>query len=802
LLTLVPNVAFGQPATKTVAEELSQPPAAVANAKVRAAHASIAALELNVGLSVRNDGQLKAAIAAASTPGSPSYGKYLTKADYMASYAPTDAQVAAVESWLSEEGLQVTGSSSDNLIVHVKGSTAAAEHAFGVAISDYTGADGRTFYAPDSSPSVPADLAIESVSGLSDAVKAVTASKCIGTECGATGLELLTTYNSPANAEGETIAYALWGKPLTKETFSAYAEKTGTTELKLGSGNEEIEFKEVGGANKETGEAEKGSITEEALDTESAHVVAPKAHHIYFLANENTFAKLETTVHEASESTAKVISNSWEVEGLACSVSAPGMEAILEKAVSLGKTVFFSTGDDGAAHGCAYPSSSQYVVAVGGTRAEIGPKGEYKTETALKDGGNCNNGIARPSWQTGLGAVFVYPASSCTGRVTPDISAISAYSGEETFPQGEPFLLVFFYSGSTFFGKSGGTSLSAPVWTAGSADWNHANALEGRPGIGFVDPTLYALANDANEYGFDFHDVKEGTNGFAARAGYDEATGWGSPNFFELDHNPSFLSYTGATEGSSSAPATLSAHLVNEVKALEHRKVHFAVGAESCEAETNSSGDASCSVTIKDAPGNYTVTATFAGDAAYLKSEASAPFTVNAAPTVTTRKPTAGPVGGGTTVTITGTNLTGATAVKFGSVNAASFKVNSSTSITAVSPAEAAGTVDITVTTPGGTSATSTADRFKFLPTVTGVSPNTGSKVGGTSVTITGTGFALGKTATTVKFGTAKGTSVNCSSTTQCTAVSPAHAVGTVDVRVTVNKATSAKATADRFTYS
>ena len=52
------------------------------------------------------------------------------------------------------------------------------------------------------------------------------------------------------------------------------------------------------------------------------------------------------------------------------------------------------------------------------------------------------------------------------------------------------------------------------------------------------------------------------------------------------------------------------------------------------------------------------------------------------------------------------------------------------------------------MTTPGGTSAISTKDHFKFLPTVTGVSPNTGSKAGGTSVTITGTGFALGKTAT------------------------------------------------------
>jgi hypothetical protein len=175
-------------------------------------------------------------------------------------------------------------------------------------------------------------------------------------------------------------------------------------------------------------------------------------------------------------------------------------------------------------------------------------------------------------------------------------------------------------------------------------------------------------------------------------------------------------------------------------------------------------------------------------------------------PTVTKLKPTSGAVGGGTTVTVSGTNLTGATSVKFGSTNAASFSVQTIkgvTSISAVSPAESAGTVDVTVTTTGGTSALSTKDRFKFLPTVTGVSPNSGSTAGGTSVTITGTGFALGASATVFKFGTTKAKPVNCTSSTTCTATAPAHAVGTVDVKATVNKTSSAKnAPADQFTYN
>jgi hypothetical protein len=172
-------------------------------------------------------------------------------------------------------------------------------------------------------------------------------------------------------------------------------------------------------------------------------------------------------------------------------------------------------------------------------------------------------------------------------------------------------------------------------------------------------------------------------------------------------------------------------------------------------------------------------------------------------PTVTKVSPAKGPVAGGTSVTITGTNFTGAAAVQFGSTAATSFTVKSATSITAISPAETAGRVDVRVTAPGGTSAISSADHFKFVPTVTGLSPNTGSKAGSTSVTVSGTGFALGKTATVLKFGTTKAASVNCTASTTCIVVSPAHEIGNVDVKATVNKVSSANnAPADQFTYN
>ncbi len=172
-------------------------------------------------------------------------------------------------------------------------------------------------------------------------------------------------------------------------------------------------------------------------------------------------------------------------------------------------------------------------------------------------------------------------------------------------------------------------------------------------------------------------------------------------------------------------------------------------------------------------------------------------------PAVTKLTPTAGLAAGGTTVTITGTGFTGASAVKFGSTPAASFKVNSWTSITAVSPPGTSGFVDVTVTVPGGTSPITSADRFKFqAPTVTGVSPNSGPIAGGTSVTVSGSGFALGS-ATTIKFAGIAATSVECTSTSACTVIAPPHAKPVVvDVQAIVGGIGSPKnIPADQFTY-
>lgn len=89
---------------------------------------------------------------------------------------------------------------------------------------------------------------------------------------------------------------------------------------------------------------------------------------------------------------------------------------------------------------------------------------------------------------------------------------------------------------------------------------------------------------------------------------------------------------------------------------------------------------------------------------------------VTPVPRVTSVSPSEGPTTGGTTVTITGRRLAEATAVDFGAAAASSFTVVSPTEVTAVSPPHAAGTVDVTVTTPSGTSAVTAKDHFTYGP--------------------------------------------------------------------------------------
>jgi hypothetical protein len=170
------------------------------------------------------------------------------------------------------------------------------------------------------------------------------------------------------------------------------------------------------------------------------------------------------------------------------------------------------------------------------------------------------------------------------------------------------------------------------------------------------------------------------------------------------------------------------------------------------------------------------------------------------APAVTGVSPNRGSTLGRAQVTITGTNFTGATAVTVGGVYTR-FTTVSDTRLTVALLPHSAGTADIVVTTPGGRSATSTADTFTWitppLPAVTGVSPNTGSTIGTAVVTVTGT--TIGATSRVTVDGVAQAFT-NVSDTQLRVALKP-HAPGTSHIVVTGPTGTSLTGSADTYTW-
>ncbi len=174
----------------------------------------------------------------------------------------------------------------------------------------------------------------------------------------------------------------------------------------------------------------------------------------------------------------------------------------------------------------------------------------------------------------------------------------------------------------------------------------------------------------------------------------------------------------------------------------------------------------------------------------------------NPAPTVSTIAPTSGTTAGGTAVTITGTGFLAGATVSFGGTPATGVTVVNSTSITATTPAHAAGAVDVVVTNTDSQSGTKTSG-YTYTspnpaPTVSTIAPTSGTTAGGTAVTITGTGFLTGAT---VSFGGTAATGVTVVNSTSITATTPAHAAGAVNVVVT-NSDTQTGTLTNGYTYT
>jgi Pro-kumamolisin, activation domain/Bacterial Ig-like domain (group 3) len=581
-----------------------------------------AVLSLNIGLAVHDSAGLDAVIRAASTPGSTEFGHYLTPAQYMARFAPSDAEVAAVRQWLTGEGVRVTGVSSDHLIVSAQAATATAERAFGVTVNDYRSGP-RPFFSNDVAPSVPAGLAVHWVSGLSnfDVLKSF-ADPAPAPDVRSGGYrpsDFQQGYNvngvllAPAHrANDESIGFTLWGAPLLQADLTAFATNTGSPQVTVtASGtpaSDQIKFIpcSVSSCTAVSADPHTNAWDETAMDVESGHGVAPGSHLKYWLASmsvqgvlEPDFQAVENALSAAAnDPTVTVVSNSW---GFGVDANDPTMDASLQHAAAVGKTFFFSSGDSA---GISYPATSPYVVSVGGTNLNLDGSFNYASESAWDLSGNgCSKVFGRPSWQVGVGA------ATCGGRAEPDVAA-----------DGAPATGAYvFYAGG--HQQIGGTSLSAPLWAGMTAVWNEALHQALRPAVGFVAPALSSIANNPSVYQTDFHDVRSGSaGGHAAGPGWDEVTGWGSPNLAKLvaqyiNQIPTTTTLTASPNPLAIGHSVVFTATVSPAPAsgtVAFRQNGVTIGG--CGSVAPASGRAHCTVEYGQA-GTYRVQAAFSGNA-------------------------------------------------------------------------------------------------------------------------------------------------------------------------------------------
>ena len=484
-------------------------------------------LRLTVGLTPRDAAGLQALVHAQSTPGSASYEKYLTPAQFTASYAATAATAATVTKYLTSMGLTGVTVSANRLEVTADATAAQAEKAFHTSIASYAQA-GRTVLANTTAAEVPSALAgdVSAVLGLSTlGASAAPPSVSLPKLTGYSPKEFDTVYDAGTTKPGTGVSLAVIAEGDLTPTVTDLrtAEKSqGLPQVPVKLEYAGIKSTDVSGAD------------EWDLDTQTSTGVAPSAKDLYvYVATSLTDADLARALNLfASQDVAQAGSASLgECDLLPDLDGAVTLDdTIFAEAAVQGQTFFASSGDTGSS--CAvlptngvpgsgpvdteYPASSPYVTGVGGTTLDTTAADAYTTEIAWNSGGGGISPIeTAPYWTDG-----VDPTATAGLRGVPDV----AFDAD---PDTGAQIVV---DGAVE--EIGGTSLASPL---AMGLWTRVNATHGGK-LGFAPPKLYGLYTKAQGTSAlpptsvpGFHDVVLGVNGaYSALPGYDYTTGLGS----------------------------------------------------------------------------------------------------------------------------------------------------------------------------------------------------------------------------------------------------------------------------------
>ena len=532
-------------------------------------------------LTAEQQAELDALVQAQQTPGSPSYHKWLTPAEYASHFGLSGSDLEKIQTWLELQGFTVDRISDSRTSITFSGTVGQVESAFQTEIHRYR-TDGETHFANATQLSIPAALegVIQSVQNLNDFrpkpqvrfrnttpdfSSAQSGNHYLTPKDVATIYDVNAAYSSGYNGAGQSIAVVGQSEVNVSdiEHFQSAAGLTvrdPTPVLVPGSG---------------TAQYSSGDQAESDLDLEYSGGMGTGAT-VYFVyvGNNQNYSIFDAIQYAVDTRIAPIISISYGAcESDLSSSDFSTLESIMEQGASQGQSTLAASGDNGStscygdkslttaqqeALVVDYPASSAYATGLGGTEfpaADVSSSNttywqsaggsdvissakSYIPEQTWNDdssqyglaagGGGVSSLTARPSWQKGVTGI---PSGSY--RLVPDISLDSSLvnagylyctSDTSAWSQGQQGSCSsgFRDSSTQALTVAGGTSFAAPIF---SGMLSIINQKENSTGQGLINSTLYTLASNSSTYTSVFHDITSGGNQCMAGSQYCTSAG-------------------------------------------------------------------------------------------------------------------------------------------------------------------------------------------------------------------------------------------------------------------------------------
>jgi subtilase family serine protease len=515
--------------------------------------------------------ELNQLLAAQQDPASPNYHQWLKPEEYADRFGVSQGDIDQMVAWLQAQNLTVVAVARGRNSIACSGAAGAVEQAFGTRIHRYS-VDGELHFANATEPSIPTAFqnVVRSIHGLNDfrlkpksrPVEAqytslTSSAHYLAPDDVATIYNVRSIYNSGIDGTGQKLV-------VVGQTQIDLADiQQFRTYFNLPANDPQAmlvpDTRDPG--------IRRGDLQEADLDLEWAGAMARNATILYVYSRD----VMDAVQYAIDQNLAPVLSMSYgQCETLTSSADAATLQSWAQQANAQGMTWFAASGDSGGADcydgtsrspgglSVDLPAGLPEVTGVGGTQlSEAGGNYwnssndlnhasavSYIPEVAWNDsttgspsasGGGASTYFGKPSWQTGSGVPDDH------ARDVPDV-ALPASPGHDGY--------LFFTGGR--MQVVGGTSAGAPTFASIALLLNHylvSNGAQAAPGLGNMNPRLYSLAA-ANSSAF--HDVTTGNNlvstcsggrrgictadpvGFSAGAGYDQVTGLGSVDAYNL----------------------------------------------------------------------------------------------------------------------------------------------------------------------------------------------------------------------------------------------------------------------------